>query len=408
MASSLRLTRLSDYEPLIGRQAVDRIHKKAKLLHGRHVTNVNSTFYGGGVAEILTSMTLLMNDTGVKTGWRVIQGVPDFFTTTKRMHNALQGGQVPFRDIKRDIYEHVNLENSMRMHTFDDLVVIHDPQPLPLIRHFRKGGPWIWRCHIDLSKPHQELWNYLKPMVNEYDAVIFSIKEYRQKLKPPQVYFMPAINPFSSKNVDMNENEIDERLDHYNIPTDLPIVAQISRFDRWKDPEGVIKAFKIARKKVDATLVLLGNAAADDPEGTEVYEELLKHKEERIILLPYGDDTPLVNALQSRAAVIFQKSIREGFGLTVTEAMWKGTPVIGGNVGGIRYQIEDGVNGFLVSTPEEAAERLVTLLQKPKLRIQMGKKAKETVREKFLLSRLMEQYLDLFNSFETIYRMRKN
>lgn len=407
MADELRLIHLSDYEPLIGAPAVERIRKKAEKLHGRHVTNVNSTFYGGGVAEILTSLTLLMNDVGVKTGWRVIQGVPDFFGVTKKMHNALQGAKVSFSARERQIYEHVNLENSIRMHLHHDIVVIHDPQPLPLIRHYRKEGPWIWRCHIDLSRPNRELWKYLAPIVNHYDAAIFSIKEYRQKIKPPQVYFMPAINPFSIKNRAMTETEIDDRLDHYKIPTDLPIVAQISRFDRWKDPEGVIKAFKIARKHVKATLVLLGNAATDDPEGSEVYEELLKHKDDRILLLPYGDDTLLVNALQRRAAVILQKSIREGFGLTVTEAMWKGTPVIGGDTGGIRHQIEDGVNGYLVSSVEEAAERIVTLVKSPKLRIRMGEKAKETVSRNFLLSRLLEQYLDLFNSFDTVYRLRR-
>lgn len=407
MSGELKLIHLSDYAPLIGEKGVERILKKASRLRGRHVTNVNSTFYGGGVAEILTSLTLLMNDIGIKTGWRVIQGVPDFFAATKKMHNALQGGSVPFRTIKRDIYEHVNLENSIRMHFPDDIVVIHDPQPLPLIRHFRKGGPWIWRCHIDLSKPHPQLWRYLRPIVDRYDAVIFSIKEYRQKLRPPQVFFMPAINPFSIKNRDMSEKEIDKRLKNAGIPTDLPIVAQISRFDKWKDPEGVIKAFKIARKKVDATLVLLGNAATDDPEGSEVFEQLLKHKDERILLLATGDDTGLVNALQRRAAVILQKSTREGFGLTVTEAMWKGTPVIGGNVGGIRYQIDNGKNGYLVSSVEEAAERMVTLLKNPALRRRMGKRAKEKVREHFLLTRLMEQYLDLFNSFETVYKLRK-
>jgi trehalose synthase len=203
----------------------------------------------------------------------------------------------------------------------------------------------------------------------------------------------------------MSESEIKERLDHYEIPTDLPLVVQISRFDRWKDPEGVIEAFKIARKEVDATLVLLGNVATDDPEGTEVYESLLDCREERIIILSH-QDTALVNALQRRAAVVLQKSIREGFGLTVAEAMWKGAAVIGGNVGGIRYQIRNGVNGFLVSSVEEAAARMVQLIKDRKLRQRMGQKAKETVRKKFLLTRYLEQYLDLFSSFETIYRLK--
>ena len=284
------------------------------------------------------------------------------------------------------------------------MVIMHDPQPLAMVNHYKKKGPWIWRCHIDLSSPNKQLWRYLVPFVERYDAVILTLKEYEQKLTTPQLFFMPATSPFSLKNRELSEDEIDERLNHYDIPTDLPLVVQISRFDRWKDPEGVIKAFKLARKEVDATLVLLGNVATDDPEGEQVYESLLGCREERIIILS-RQDSALVNALQRRAAVVMQKSIREGFGLTVAEAMWKGTPVIGGNVGGIRYQIEDGVNGFLVSSVEEAAARLVQLLKDKKLREQMGQKGKETVRKQFLMIRLLEQYLDLFNSFKTVYQL---
>lgn len=236
---------------------------------------------------------------------------------------------------------------------------------------------------------------------------MLSLKEYRQKgFGTPQVFFLPAINPFTIKNKEFTEAEVQERLKHYDIPTDLPLIVQISRFDRWKDPEGVIKAFKIARREVKATLVLLGNVATDDPEGSEIFESLLKNREERIIILSV-QDTALVNALQRRAAIVLQKSIREGFGLTVAEAMWKGTPVIGGNVGGIRHQIRNGVNGYLVNSNEEAAARIVQLLKNPKLRERMGKKAKETVKERFLMTRLVEQYLDLLNSFETNYKLKK-
>lgn len=396
---------LDDYEPFIGAEALDRIHKKAEQSKGIHVVNVNSTYYGGGVAQLLGSTTLLFNSLGIKTGWRVIQGSPDFFSVTKKMHNALQGGEIRLTEQKKRIYEDVVYENVIRTHLAHDLVIIHDPQPLPMIGHYRKRGPWIWRCHVDLSSPDRELWTYLRGFIEHYDAVIVSVQEYLQELKPPQFVFMPAIDPFSSVNRDLSDEEIDERLFHYNIPTDLPLVVQISRFDRWKDPEGVIRAFKIARKQVDATLVLLGNVATDDPEGSEVYESLLHCQEERIIILSH-QDTALVNALQRRAAVVLQKSIREGFGLTVAEAMWKGTAVIGGDTGGIRYQIEDGVNGYLVSTVEEAARRLVELLKDEALRRRLGQKARETVREKLLLSRYIEQYLDLFNGFETVYRVR--
>ncbi|GAN34808.1 MAG: glycosyltransferase [Candidatus Brocadia sp. AMX2] len=402
-----KLITVEDYEPYIGEHAVDRIYKKASKLKDIHVTHINSTYYGGGVAELLSSKTLLMNSLGIKTGWRVIQGSPDFFSITKKMHNALQGADINLTKLKMEIYEEVVFENAIRNHLHHDIVVVHDPQPLPMVKHYRKRGPWIWRCHIDLSEPNREMLKYLTPFIRAYDAVVLSLKEYRQKgFGAPQVFFLPAINPFTIKNKEFTEAEVQERLKHYDIPTDLPLIVQISRFDRWKDPEGVIKAFKIARREVKATLVLLGNVATDDPEGSEIFESLLKNREERIIILSV-QDTALVNALQRRAAIVLQKSIREGFGLTVAEAMWKGTPVIGGNVGGIRHQIRNGVNGYLVNSNEEAAARIVQLLKNPKLRERMGKKAKETVKERFLMTRLVEQYLDLLNSFETNYKLKK-
>jgi len=404
MEENHKIVKVEDYEEFVDAKTIERVLGKADRLRDLHVVHVNSTYYGGGVAEILSSLSLLMNSAGIKTGWRVIQGSPDFFSITKKMHNALQGGEFNFTERKMRIYENVIYENVVRNHLDHDLVVVHDPQPLGLINHYRKRGPWIWRCHLDLSKPRKKLWKYLSSSIEKYDAAIFTLKEYSQKLKTPELFFLPAINPFSIKNRDLTENEMDERLRHYDIPTDLPLVVQISRFDRWKDPEGVIKAFKMARKQVDATLVLLGNVAADDPEGSKVYDSLIGQREERIIIVSH-QDTALVNALQTKAAVVLQKSIREGFGLTVAEAMFKGAAVIGGNAGGIRYQIEDGVNGFLVSSVEEAADRIVRLLKDKKLRKTMGRKAAESVRKNFLLIRLLEQYLDLFASFETCYKI---
>jgi trehalose synthase len=405
MAEKHSVVQVEDYEQYVGAEVVERVKEKARPLQNLHVAHVNSTYYGGGVAELLGSLTLLMNSLGIKTGWRVIQGSPDFFSITKKMHNALQGGEINLSELKMQIYEDVVFENAVRNHLDHDRVIVHDPQPLPMVAHYQKKGPWIWRCHIDLTNPNRELWNYLAPFVEKYDAVILTLEEYGRRLETPQVFFMPAIDPFSIKNKELSEDEIRERLDHYDIPTDLPLVTQVSRFDRWKDPEGVIQAFKLAREEVDATLVLLGNIATDDPEGEKVYQSLLDYQEERIIILA-REDTALVNALQSRSAVIVQKSIREGFGLTVTEAMWKGTPVIGGNVGGIRYQIEDGVNGFLVSSIEEAAQRIVQLLKDEELRERMGQKARETVRKRFLMIRLLEQHLDLLGSFETVYQLK--
>jgi trehalose synthase len=406
MALSDRLFTVADYEPFIGREAVDRILRKTEALQGFSVVNFNSTFYGGGVAELLSGMTLLMNSTGIKAEWRVIQGTPDFFNITKKVHNALQGANINLSEIKTSIFEQVNFENAVRNRIDDDIVVVHDPQPLALIEHFPKKCPWLWRCHIELTNPHGPTWTYLAEFIKKYDCAIFSRKEYRQRLPIPQLVFMPAINPFNIKNKELTEAEMNERLERYRIPTDLPLVVQVSRFDRWKDPQGVVAAFQLAQKEVDATLVLLGNFATDDPEGAQVYEELASTREERILVLPHGDDTALVNTLQRRAAVVLQKSIREGFGLTVAEAMWKRTPVIGGNVGGIRSQINDGVNGFLVSSVQEAAQRIVQLLKDKKLRKQMGERARVTVADHFLLTRYLEQYLDLFGSFETIFRLR--
>jgi trehalose synthase len=395
---------LEDYAPFIGYEAVDRIVRKGRRLAGRSVAHINSTYFGGGVAEMLSSLTLLMRSLGLRAEWRVIQGPPDFFSITKKMHNALQGMPIRLTELKKEIYEEVAFQNAIRNQFDHDYVVVHDPQPLPLVEFSRRRGPWVWRCHVDLANPSPDIWEYLRHYVEEYDAVILSTEAFRQPLHVPQLVFQPAIDPFNITNRELSEVEIDGRLRHHGIPTDLPLVLQVSRFDRWKDPEGVIQAVKLAQKSRDCRLVLLGNMAPDDPEGPQVYESLLNAREDRVLVMS-GEDTSLVNALQRRAAVVLQKSLREGFGLTVTEAMWKGTPVIGGNVGGIRVQIDDGVNGFLVSSIEETADRLVRLLSDEPLRRRMGAAAREKVRQRFLMTRYLEQYLDLFDGFETTSRI---
>jgi len=403
--AGLKLVSIADYESIVGASTVDRILSKARDLRDLHIVNVSSTYYGGGVADLLSSMTLLMNAAGIQTGWRVIQGRPDFFSITKKMHNALQGDDINLTELKTQIYEEVALENAARNHIDHDVVIVHDPQPLPLIRHYRKKAPWIWRCHVDLSRPNTELWSYLAPLIERYDAVVLSLPAYAQKLAAPQRFIAPAINPFSTTNKELTDEEIAERLAHYNIPTDLPLVVQVSRFDKWKDPRRVIDAFQIARKQIDCTLVLVGNIATDDPEGQDVFAGLCQRTEERIRILSV-QDSALVNALQRKAAVVLQKSIREGFGLTVTEAMWKGAAVIGGRTGGIAHQIEDGVNGFLVDSVEEAADRIVTLLRDRSLASRLGQNAKEAVRARFLMTRLMEDWLDLIGAFEANFRLR--
>ena len=391
-----RITQIEDYEAIVGAEVVQRIRDKAAKLKGLRVANFNSTYYGGGVAETISSLTLLMNSLGLRSEWRVIQGTADFFSITKKMHNALQGGEIDLSKIKKNIFEQVIYENSVRNFLDHDFVIVHDPQPLPLIEHYEKKCPWLWRCHLDLSRPSADVWKYLRRWIDSYDAAILSCKEFAQEMKPPLRVMMPAIDPFTIKNRQLTDREIDERLAHYEIPVDLPLVVQISRFDPWKDPKGVVEAFKLALKQIDARLVLLGNFATDDPEGEEIFQSLCACRNERILILTSGDDTALVNALQTRAAVVLQKSLREGFGLTVAEAMWKGTPVIGGNVGGIRYQVEDGVNGFLVASVEETAKRIVELVTDKKLRDEMGHTAQDTIRKSFLLTRYLEQHLDLF------------
>lgn len=398
------LTQLEDYEKFIGAEAVERIYEKARPLEDYHVANINSTYYGGGVAELMSSLTLLMDCVGLKSGWRIIQGSPDFFSITKKLHNALQGGDINLSNRKKEIYTDTLRKNAVRNHLDHDMVIAHDPQPLGMIENYNKTAPWVWRCHVDMSNPNKKAWEYIKAFVNQYDAAIFSIEEYTKDLEIPQLIFPPAIDPFSIKNREFSEEEKQERLDHYNIPDDLPLVVQVSRFDKYKDPLGVIEAFKKVRKNVDCTLVLLGNVATDDPEGEEVYQSLLEHQEDRIIILS-KQDTALVNALQCKAAVVVQKSIKEGFGLTVTEAMWKRAAVVGGKVGGIKHQIEDGENGFLVESIDEAAEKIELLVKKPDLRKKIGKAARETVKKKYLMSRLLENYIDMIKAFRIRFEL---
>ncbi|KRR06563.1 glycosyl transferase family 1 [Bradyrhizobium valentinum] len=399
--STLGLHTLEQYEPLIGAATVKRIAAKAERMRTMRVAHISSTFYGGGVTELLTPLTLMMNATGIETDWHLIQGTPGFFGCTKKLHNTLQGERLEFSDAEKTIYEEVVFENATRLHLDDcDAIIVHDPQPLPLITHFPDlEMPWLWQCHVDLSSPYAPVWTYLRQFIEQYNAAIFSLREYGQDLQVDQQFVTPAIDPFSAKNRELSDREIREFLGNYKIPTDRPLVTQISRFDRWKDPMGVIEAFRKARQQVDCRLVLVGNNASDDPEGGTILETIERVADEDIIVLAVDDPT-LVNALQRSAAVVLQKSLREGFGLTVTEAMWKGAAIIGGDVGGIRHQIKDGWNGFLVSTPDQAAARIVQLLKEPELRKQVGLRAKESVRQNFLMTRLLEDWLDLLSKYE--------
>ncbi len=395
---------LDDYREVVGDKFIGEIYQRARKLEGRSVLHINSTFQGGGVAEIINSLVPLMNDAGIAADWRTLHGTPDFFIITKKFHNALQGGPVNLTEIKKQLYLQTNEDFSSYCHIDDDCVIIHDPQPLPLIKFFQKRQPWIWRCHLDLSEPNKELWEFLKRFILRYKMVILSNEKYKKTDLPvEQRIIYPAIDPLSLKNKELSQRDILKYVRKAGLPTDKPIITQVSRLDSWKDPEGLLTIFKHVREKVDCRLVYCYEPALDDPEGAEVYsrlqrkaKSLLKSNEVIFIL---GNNDILVNAIQRFSTVLVQNSIKEGFCLAVTEALWKEKPVVATNVGGIPTQIADGENGFLVDPYDTNgfADRIIHILQHPNMAEQMGKKGKEIVRKNFLITRLLLDYLDLLN-----------
>jgi len=396
---------LEDFRHIVPDKKLVEIYTRAKKLYGKNIVHLNATYQGGGVAEILYSLVLLMNDVGINAGWRILHGSQEFFEITKSFHNALQGAKLNLSERKKHVYLQVNENFSKFTHLDHDCVIIHDPQPLPLIRSYRKSQPWIWRCHIDLTEPNEELWDFLKGFLLKYDQIVFSSEKYLKKDLPvDQRLMFPAINPFSQKNKDISEKTVFEYITKAGIPTDKPIVTQVSRLDPWKDPEGVIDVFKLVKEKVDCRLVFCYNVASDDPEGLRMYNKVQRKANRFLkrgdILFVVGNNEALVNSIQRFSKVIIQKSTREGFCLAVTEALWKKTPVVASNVGGIPMQIEDGRNGFLLEPKdtEGFADRIVHLLKNPKEGENLGQQGKETVREKFLITRLLSDYLYMFNS----------
>jgi len=400
---------LEDYRGIVGDEVISSIYRKARRLYGRHILHISSTYQGGGVAEILNSLVTLMNDVGIETGWRILHGNPDFFTITKKFHNALQGEPLRLTQIKKQLYLENNENFSRFTHIGHDCVIVHDPQPLPLIKFYPKRQPWVWRCHIDLSKPGDDLLDYLKTFILRYDIVILSNEKYQKEDLPvEQRVIHPSIDPLSPKNMDISANLVSAHLKKFGVKGDKPLITQISRFDKWKDPEGVIKVFKRVREKVDCRLVMCGSMATDDPESlkiyTKVYRSAKRLLEEGEIIFITSENQILVNALQRVSSVIIQKSLREGFGLTVTEALWKGTPVVASNVGGIPLQIVNGENGFLFD-PQDLdgfADRIVAILQDANLAKELGQKGREWVRKNFLITRHLMDYLDLLNN--TLWR----
>ncbi|MFQ6007415.1 MAG: glycosyltransferase [Candidatus Zixiibacteriota bacterium] len=393
---------LAAYEPVVSHVAISQLKQLARDLAGARVVHVNSTKSGGGVAEILNWLVPLMNDLGLQTSWEVIEGSRDFFNVTKTFHNGLQGNPVPLSQSMIDVYEQVVADNATRLRPIleeAEFVFIHDPQPAFLMNLCpERKGKWIWRCHIDVSHPNRKVWHYIEKIVSGYEASIFSMPHFAQRLPHPQFIIAPSIDPLSEKNRELTRQEVDKTLDQFGISKDLPVLTQISRFDRFKDPIGVIRAFHLLNSSVDAQLVLAGGGATDDPEGVSVFEEVQEatQGDDRIFVLQLPSDAHgIINALQRASTIVIQKSIQEGFGLTVTEAMWKSKPVIGGNVGGIRLQVCNHYTGFLVDTPEGAALRIRELLRQPEKIEDMGRIAKEFVTHNFLLTRHLQEYLTL-------------
>jgi trehalose synthase len=385
---------LEDYRDIVGDDVIAEIYRLARPLYGKKVLHINSTYYGGGVAEILYSLVPLLNFAGIDADWRTVRGTPEFFNITKKFHNAIQGEPIRMTDIKASLYIENNQDFASYCKIDADCVIIHDPQPLPLIRFYKKRQPWIWRCHVDLSHPNEDLWNFLKGFILAYDGMVVSDELYvRKELPVKYTIIEPAIDPLSSKNKEIPEDLIERTLQKYGVPTDKPLVTQISRFDKWKDPENVIEVFKLVRKECDCRLILCGDMASDDPEGWEIFERVRNAAgsflDNKDIILLTVEDNILVNALQRKSSVILQKSIREGFGLTVTEALWKGKPVVASNVGGIPRQVIDNKTGFLVE-PDNirgCADIVSSILKHPKVGNFLGEHGKEHVRKNFLITR---------------------
>jgi len=391
---------LDDYQEAVPRGTIDFLKCLAKQVQGKKVLHINSTRLGGGVAEILRSLVPLLRDVGVEVQWEVIAGSEEFFGITKAFHNALQGQEQRISQRMLQTYMEVNRDNAGRLSCDADYVIIHDPQPAALIESHPSKGKWIWRCHIDISRPQWKVWSFLKQFVAKYDAAIFSLPRFAQRLPIPQFLIYPSIDPLSDKNRDLSSEEQTQIVRRLNIPLEKPMLLQVSRFDRFKDPLGVIQAYRLVKKHHDVQLVLAGGGATDDPEGeavlSEVREAARDDSDIHILLLP-PDANLEINALQRAATIVLQKSLREGFGLTVAEAMWKGKPVIGGFTGGITVQLVYGVTGFTVNSIEGAAFRIHHLLDNPEVMTKMGEDAREYVRRNFLITRHLGDYLGLMN-----------
>ena len=406
---------LEEYRSIVLPGELEFLGHLAAQVKGVGCLHVNSTRVGGGVAEILQRLVPLMRELGVDARWEVIRGSEEFFSLTKAMHNTLQGspGRLDRDDLK--VWRRCNRESARDISLEDDIVVIHDPQPAALVEHRKMSngqgnGKWIWRCHIDISTPQRKIWHLLKEVVEKYDAAIFSLPTFAQRLQIPQILIYPSIDPLSEKNREIPQEEVDRILEGLEVPRDLPLVLQVSRFDRFKDPVGVVQAVRLARRRTPCRLVLAGGGAADDPEAAEVLQEVREAVGDdpliQVLELP-PDSNMEINALQRAADIVIQKSLREGFGLTVAEAMWKGKPVIGSPAGGIKVQVIDGESGLLAHSVDGAAFQIRSLLGQPELRRKLGDAAREYVRRNFLITRHLRDYLSLMIFLRNHRRSRK-
>jgi trehalose synthase len=396
------MSRIDDYAPIVGASVIEELRLLAERLAGKTILNVNSTAVGGGVAEILMRMIPLLKDLGVDARWDVIKGNERFFAVTKNMHNALHGIVVPITGDDLAFFVDVNRQNAAEMDLASDILLIHDPQPIALVeRKEELGRKWIWRCHIDFTDPRPEVWDFLKGYIERYDGAVFSAPAFSRSLSVKQVLISPSIDPLSDKNRDLGEDEIDRVCAGYGIDRTRPIVTQISRFDYLKDPVGVIRAYRIVKEHTDCQLVLAGGGATDDPEGLRVLDDVRREAEGDpdifVLFLPPGSDVE-INALQRASSVVLQKSLKEGFGLTVAEALWKAKPVIASAVGGIPLQIAHKYSGILTRSVEGTAFWIKQLLQEPGYARRLGVNGKEHIRANYLITRHIRDYLLLFLS----------
>jgi trehalose synthase len=394
------MSMLEGYKPFVGSGTLDELRLLGRRLAGRRIVTVNSTAVGGGVAEILNRLVPLSRELGVDIRWDVIKGGEDFFGVTKRMHNALHGKSETFTRHDREVFWETTKRNLAEMDLDADIIFIHDPQPAGLIDGCAAHrGRWIWRCHLDVSAPQADVWEFLAGYISRYDAAVFSAPQFSQDLDLPEVMVAPSIDPLSDKNRELHESEIDAVFERLQIPRDKPIVTQVSRFDRLKDPVGVIAAFRLAQKYNDCRLILAGGGATDDPEGSEVlrtvHEAANDDPDIHVLELPPTANIE-INAIQRGSTVILQKSLKEGFGLTVSEALWKAKPVIAGAVGGIPLQVTHRYSGILTHTIEGTGFWIKQLLNAPDFARRLGENGREHVRTNFLLTRHLRDYLLLF------------